>query len=65
MASYQYLNFLIFVSLRKTLIIIEMFKELRELSFFFPTNPVFEIGNSRLEWIATEFKSEFYMLFFI
>ena len=34
MASYQYLNFLIFVSLRKTLIIIEMFKELRELSFF-------------------------------
>lgn len=66
MASYQYLNFLIFVSLRRTLIIIEMFKELRELrGFFSPTNPDFEIGNSRLEWIATEFKSEFYMLFFI
>lgn len=33
MVSYLYLNFLIFASLRKTLII-EMFKELRELGFF-------------------------------
>lgn len=47
MVSYLYLNFLIFASLRKTLII-EMFKELRELGFF-PTNPIFEIGDSRME----------------
>lgn len=39
MVSYQYLNFLMFVCLRKTLIIIEMFKELKDLffvAFFLP-----------------------------
>lgn len=37
MVSYQSLNFLIFVCLRKTLIIIiETFKQLKALLFFFP-----------------------------
>lgn len=45
MVSYLYLNFLIICFLRKTLII-EMFNE---SWVFFPTNPIFEIGNSRME----------------
>ena len=58
MVSYLYLNFLIFVSLRKTLII-EMFNE--SWVFFHKSN----FWNRKLQdGIVTEFKSEFYMLFF-
>lgn len=60
MVSYLYLNFLIFVSLRKTLII-EMFNE----SGFFFHKSNFEIGNSRMEWIVTEFKKVSFIYYFL